>query len=99
MVRCPCLFQIRSRVTTIISEDFIEPILLVPARDRSDVSEVRGRIADAYVRSPQLGVMTALHYYCRMQGQGDRPKELHEEIEELITKNPELGYTLSLIHI
>jgi len=77
------LLRFQERITATVSEDVIRPILLVPAYAKLDNSRARERIADAYAKSPQLGIITALYYYCRRYGQGARPKELRRFLSNL----------------
>jgi len=56
----------------------------LPLRSRAtDLSRARDVIQDAYTRSPQLGIITALYYYSRINPRGARPRDLLSFLSKL----------------
>jgi len=75
----------RARAGSLASEEVsVEPVLLVPAESRDlNLSRAREWIVEAFEKSTQLGVATALYLYSRKFMQGARPKDLYEFLRRI----------------
>ena len=76
------LLQSKWRERVVLGEVLVEPVLLIPAKLR-ETNLLKERIEEAFRKSPQLGVLLGLYFYCKRNPKGARPKDLNQFLVRL----------------
>ena len=72
----------KQRERVVLGEVLVEPVLLIPAKLR-ETDLLKERIEEAFRKSPQLGILLGLYFYCKRNPKGARPKDLHQFLVRL----------------